>query len=511
MAGKIFERVSLRKPRYSGFDLSHEKKLSGKMGNLIPVYVQEVLPGDSFKVSTEVMIRFAPMLAPVMHRMNVFVHYFFVPNRLLLLPGVWEDFITGGQSGTPTTTQLPNINLDADAGHRARGTLADYLGIPTEEAAAATGDILPVTVLPFRAYQSIFNEYFRDPNLDGVLDIPNLSVADSVALRTRRWEKDYFTSALPWPQRGDDVLVPMEIRGDTIREAGDVVPLAPGNVEFDTGGQLEDAAGTDLELVSENASLTVNALRTVTAIQRWLEKSARGGYRYVETILAHFGVKSSDARLQRPEYLGGGRNPVIISEVLNTTGTASAPQGDMTGHGIAAGKINNFSRRFEEHGFVMGIMSVLPRAAYMQGLPKMFQRGLPVTGSLDATKLRLDFYWPEFANLGEQEILNQELFYDPDDDVYNASAFGYQQRYAEYKYMCDSVHGDFRDSLDYWHLARKFSSQPVLNTGFVSASPGVIGDRIFAVQDGSDHLWCQVYNSVRARRPMPYFSDPRLA
>lgn len=505
MAGKIFERVSLRKPKYSGFDLSHEKKLSCKMGNLIPILCQEIVPGDSFKVNTEVMIRFAPMLAPVMHRINVFVHYFFVPNRLLF--SEWEDFIIGGQAGDQFPT-MAAVVLDADAGNRARGSLADYLGVPTEEAAAATGDLLTVLALPFRAYQACYNDYFRDLNLRAEMDILNLSNADAIKLRARRWEKDYFTSALPWPQRGDDVLVPVEVRGDTIREAGDVIPTAPGSVEFDTGGQLEDVAGTDLELVSDNVSLTVNALRTVTALQRWLEKQARGGYRYIETILSHFGVRSSDARLQRVEYLGGGRNPVIISEVLNTSATATEPQGDMAGHGIAAGKVNSFSRRFEEHGLVMGIMSVMPRTAYMQGVPRMFFRGLEQGLHVNS---REDYYWPEFANLGEQAIENHELFYDPNDDVYNFGTFGYQQRYAEYKYACDTVHGDFRSSLDFWHLARIFSSQPVLNDAFVGATPDNITNRIFAVQDGTDTLWCQVYNSVRARRPMPYFSNPSLS
>lgn len=508
---KIFEKISLKGPKYSGFDLSHEKKLSCKMGDLIPILLEEIVPGDQFHVNSEIMLRMAPMLAPIMHRVDVFCHYFFVPNRIVW--SQWEDFITGGREGT-TSPVMPTFPLNPLV---ANGSLADYLGLPNVESGAQANPPR-VSELPFRAYTKIWNDYYRDPNLEEEVDVDDGSgIGPLFALRKRAWGKDYFTSALPFSQRGDAVTLPIDNTFSPQYKDTSTIHQATGqpwpnnsyteiNKQSNTDNVLAGIpAGVQVNAQIRNlndpqtidsTSVTIADLRRSVRLQEWLEKQARGGYRYIETLLSHFGVQSSDKRLQRAEYLGGGKQAVVISEVLNNTGTAEAPQGDMTGHGISMGKTNSFSKRFEEHGYVFGIMSVLPKTAYMQGVPRHWSRND-----------KFDYYWPEFANIGEQEVLNKELYYTGAGADSPDGVFGYQQRYAEYKYGCSMVHGDFRDTLNFWHMARDFASEPVLNSSFTQSDPT---NRIFAVQDGTDTLWVQVYNEVKARRPMPYFADPRL-
>lgn len=507
---KLFDSISLRRPKRNKFDLSHERKMSFDMGVLTPIMCQEIVPGDSFRVRSEIFMRMAPMLAPVMHRVNLFTHYFFVPNRLLW--DEWEDFITGGRLGT-TTPVVPTMGSSSMA--VGIGSLGDYLGMPLD---LGSFDDVPVSALPFRAYQLIYDEFYRDQNLTVPLDILKTSgdipagaeMTKLLTLRKRAWEKDYFTSALPWAQRGGAVGVPVSgVVGAGTFKTGDIRKTSDGSLSS-TGALsatlgVEKVGGTenvyhdvDGEGTLTDASVTINELRRSARLQEWLEKNARGGARYVEQILSHFGVKSSDARLQRPEYLGGGKQPVTISEVLSTVGdfTEPVPQGNMSGHGVSFGTSNGFKRSFEEHGFVIGLMSVLPKTAYQQGLPKMFRR-----------PDKFDYFWPEFANIGEQEILTSEIYFSKD-EVDPDQVWGYQSRYAEYKYHCDSVHGDFKTSLAFWHMGRIFASAPLLNTGFVESDPT---ERIFAVTDPvADKLYCQVYNRVDAMRPMPYFGTPTL-
>jgi hypothetical protein len=491
----IFESVQMKRPRRSAFDLSHEKKLSFDMGDLIPINLQEVVPGDKFKGKTESMIRMAPMIAPVMHRVNVYVHHFFVPYRILW--NQWEDFITGGTQGT-TSPNMPTINFGSS--ELEPGKLPDYMGVGT-----GGGSVNEVSALPFWAYRQIYNDYYRDANYDGT-EAPLVTTGSVNAnVLKRAWEKDYFTSALPFAQRGPDVNIPIDGQADVNYKTPQITGpngTASMGLEADaniTASTTAAGPGTISELDNidnvefNNINSTINELRTSTALQRWLEKQARGGARYIETILSHFGVKSSDKRLQRAEYLGGGKSPVVISEVLNTSNTAEAPQGAMSGHGIATGVSNEYRYDVEEHGVIMSIMSILPRTAYQQGTPRMFWR-----------KDKMDFYWPTFANLGEQEVLNREIY------VQNTEAdtdtFGYQQRWAEYKYSMDTVHGDFKDTLDFWHMGRIFESKPNLNAQFTFADPT---DRIFAVAEGNK-IWAQIYNDIQAQRPMPYFSNPSL-
>lgn len=524
----IFQTVQGRRPKANKFDLSHERKFTFEMGELIPMVVQEVLPGDSFRLQTEVMIRLAPMIAPVMHRVNATVHYYYVPNRIIW--DEFEDFITGGPNGT-TNPVAPYIKVSAglvDSAYFTTGSLADYMGIPRIPTSVVPSGTKKISALPFRAYQLIYNEYYRDQNVTSEVTINKgsgeVAAGDDAVLLTRRkraWEKDYFTSALPWAQRGPEVLIPIEGEGDVtyspistlLTQDGDP---ASANTLAGTGGLITGelvvnkanaaGAGTSgrLENIDSvfltNATTTINELRKSIKLQEWLEKNARGGARYTEQILSHFGVVSSDARLQRPEYLGGGKTPVIISEVVSTFQASDGegdPQGNMAGHGIAVGNQNKFTRRFEEHGYIIGLISVQPRTAYSQGLPKHFTR-------FD----RFDYYWPEFANIGEQEVKNQEIYWDPAaSDSYNAATFGYQSRYAEYKYQPSTTHSLFNTSLDFWHMGRVFAAPPALNTPFIEADPTT---RIFAVEEGGGHLICQLYNKIDAYRLMPYYGTPQL-
>lgn len=501
MPSKIFEKVNFKKPRYSAFDLSREQKLSCRFGQLIPTYLDEIVPGDQFNVRTETLVRLAPMIAPVMHRVNVFMHYFYVPNRIIW--SQWEDFITGGQNGE-TNPVFPTNNITRASFRNSK--LADYLGVPIQQLSTFDENGPVASMLPFRAYQKIWNEYFRDPNLHQELDVNSAAATELVQLKYRCWEKDYFTSSLPFAQRGEEVGVPIDLEYQDVSTVTTIGGGDPGTGNVQTGltpdrQTLRDNSGDALRienLVADKLDFSINDLRKSSAIQRWLERAARGGYRYVETLMSQFGVKSDDARLQRPEYLGGGKQPITISEVLNTTGTENAPQGDMSGHGVSTGTTNSFKKTFKEHGYVMGILSVLPKTAYQQGLPRHFSR-----------QDKFDYYWPEFADLGEQEVKRKELYLSDDQEI-NEQTFGYQQRYAEYKYGQSTVHGDFKESsLDFWHMGRKFSTNPNLNTAFVEYPSDGPDQRAFAVE-GEDNLWIQLYHNVKARRPMPFFADPKL-
>lgn len=512
MKNRLFNRVQIRKPGSNLFDLSHEKKLSMNMGQLVPIYTEEVIPGDKFRVRSEFLVKLAPLTAPMMHRVNVYTHFFFVPNRLVYSD--WETFITGGEDGKQLPS-FPTITFDTAtqmAGYLTPGQLPDYFGIPMPPAGTITNE-LEVSALPFRAYQTIFNEYYRDQNLQTKVPVSkNGSVSDPertelIHLRYRAWEKDYFTSALPWSQRGGEVSIPSslsipadETNQSYIYQDGQLYTPATGeNLQVRNDGKLaSDTSGLPLQISSgETVNITVNELRKAVRLQEWLEKNARAGSRYIEQILSHFGVRSSDARLQRPEYLGGGKSPVVISEVLSTFNNETVPGAEMYGHGVSAGQNNSFSRSFEEHGYIIGIMSVLPKTAYQQGIEKFWLK-----------KDKFDFFWPEFAQLGEQPILNKEIYHDYMQPAGTDDTFGYQSRYSEYKFKNSSVHGNFRDTLDHWHMGRIFENAPALNTAFVQCDAT---HRVFADTDPADHkLFVQLYNDVKAVRPMPIFGTPTL-
>lgn len=484
---KLFNSVPKIKVPKSVFNLSHERKASFKFGQLIPILVEEVIPGDNFKISSETMIRFAPMISPVMHRINAYVHYFFVPNRILW--DDWESFITGEQE-----LQAPTINVTNQA---TIGSIYDHFGLPI------TQDAKVVSSLPFRAYNSIYNEYYRDQNLTPKLHVKDGDDPMYFGIMKRSWQKDYFTSALPWAQKGGEANLSLPVQYDfghpvfvkdednnTINDASTFETSHSGYLEVETRPAHFDYAG------ASEAEININDLRTANKLQRWLERNAKFGTRYIEHLL-RFGVRSRDARLDRPEYIGGGKSPVVISEVLNTTGTENSPFGDMAGHGINVGNSNQAKYFCEEHGWIIGILSVMPVSSYYQGMPKKFMR-----------RSNLDYPFPEFARLGEQEVYKYELFWDP---LTNDSVFGYQSRYAELKYGQSSVHGDFRQNLEFWHMGRKFSECPTLSQSFVELREEEEElDRIFAVQDRTDYLWAQIYNHVIAKRPLPFNPEPSL-
>ena len=518
---KIFDRVQINKPKKSAFDLSHERKFSMNMGDLVPVLCQEVLPGDSFRLNMEQLVRLQPMLAPMMHRVNVYTHFFYVPNRLVW--NDWEKFITGGDTGTdtpvfPTFTNNATVSVLKQQQAFKYGSLLDYMGFPVKQiqdsSLTTQVPVMSFSQLPFRAYQLIYNEYYRDQNLETPIDVKKTSGSQVwgaagydilLALRKRAWEKDYFTSALPYAQKGQALELPLTGDAPVYMELGaqgklDVIGQTTAgqmgvNVRVDENASTTSATQMKADMSNVN-SATINELRSAFQIQKWLEKNARGGTRYIEQILSHFGVKSSDARLQRPEYLGGGKTPVTVSEVLQMSATeATSPQGNMAGHGLSVGSSHSFKRFFEEHGFIIGIMSVLPRTAYFQGLPKMFSR-----------TDRFDYAWPEFAHLGEQEVKNQEVFFDLSDADYNKGTFGYQPRYTEYRYIPDTVHGDFANSLKFWHMAREFSTRPALNSSFVKSDPTT---RVFAVTDPAyPKLLVQTYANLQAIRTLPKYGNP---
>lgn len=505
MRSNIFNFVRAPRVGRSVFNLSYEKKFDCDLGQLIPIMCDEVVPGDFFNIENETVIRFNPLVAPIMHEVNVFVHYFFVAyrnlwnqktNDLYSETGNWEDFITGGDDGDNADT-IPLWS--GTTATNTVGTLWDYLGFPL---VADCDGYLPID-LPRRSYYQVYDEFYRNENLQLTreFDDPTNDV-----ILNRNWEKDYFTSSLPDMQKGTAVALPIsgqaEIFTSESAETLDdnqvgvqTVPTSTSIVySFDvTSGANRYPAYADL---SSATTFDVSDLRLAFQIQRFMERNMRSGNRYTEFLKGHFNVHPRDERLMRPEFIGGSRQPVIISEVLQTESSdATTPQGTLAGHGISVGR--QFCGRYhvKEFGLILGILSVMPRTLYQQGINRQWLR-----------ETRYDFCFPEFVNLSEQAVETGELWVENADSSVSETLFGYQGRYNEMRFKPNMVCGNLRDTLDYWHISRQFSAAPVLNSSFITCSPR----KDFLAVPSEPAMIVSTANIIKAVRPIPIQPEPGL-
>lgn len=535
----------------SQFDRSASIKTSFNVGQLIPFYVEEVLPGDTFNIQTSKVVRLQTLLTPMMDNIYLDTYFFFVPNRL-----VWEHWKELNGENTQSAWypeveyQIPQIT--APSGGWSVGTIADYMGIPTGVAN------LSVNAMPIRAYALICNEWFRDENLTDPLQIPVddttvagvntgtyvTDVAKGGLPFVASKYHDYFTSCLPSPQKGPDVLIPVA-QGSNLPvvangELHDIVAGSTGPISIAYNvGNGGTTPGNDLRSLyvqagtsplaaewssngiagefnnyispanlwalqtGDAASASINQLRLAFQIQKLYEKDARGGTRYTEILRTHFGVSSPDSRLQRPEYLGGNRIPININQVIQNSATAenSTPLGDTAAYSLTTDTHAEFTRSFTEHGYIIGLVVARYDHTYQQGLDRMWSR-----------KDRFDFYWPVFANIGEQAVLNQEIY--AQGNAQDTQVFGYQEAWADYRYRPNKVTGEMRSqyaqSLDAWHLADDYTQLPSLSDSWIREDAATV-DRVLAVTSAnSNQLFMDVYVRNRCTRPMPMYSIPGL-
>ena len=500
----------------SSFDRTHQHKTTFDAGKLIPFYVDEVLPGDSFNVNTTLFGRLATPLHPVMDNMFLDTHYFFVPNRLL-----WDNFkkFMGEQNNpTDSTDYLVPQLLDNNSTGFAEGGIEDYMGLPI--ASQATG--LSVSALWHRAYNLIWNEWFRDQNLQDSVTVNTGDGPDNLSdnhysLLRRGKRHDYFTSALPWPQKGPGVELPLGLTAP-ITSTGDfqlkdstgalspvkkdnyLHTLYATNTSLDTNNNLLFGSGLQADLSSATAS-TINSLRQAFQLQRLAEKDARGGTRYTEIVRSHFNVTSPDARLQRPEFLGGSTSRVQVQPIPRTNQTALVADtnvGDLGALGTVASNNDGFTKSFTEHGIVIGLVSARADLTYQSGVNRMFSR-----------RTKYDFYWPTLAHLGEQEVKNKEIY--AQGTSADEGIFGYQERWSEYRYGVSKITSKFRSdasaSLDTWHLSQDFANLPLLNATFIEDNPPIT--RAIAVQT-EPHFILDAYINCKTARAMPTYSVPGL-
>lgn len=518
-----FSQVPQANMERSSFRRSRGYKTAFDAGYLIPIFFDEALPGDTYRVNLSSVARLATPLVPIMDNLHMDFFFFSVPNRLLW--DNWQKFC-GEQTdpGDSTDYVVPQIDAPDSTGW-AVGSLADYFGIPTE----VTG--ISVNSLHFRAYNLIYNEWFRDQNLiDSVTvdtgDGPD--DPDDYTLLKRCKRHDYFTSCLPWPQKGEGVDLPLGDVAPVTAMDDDTTWLASSEElrmrRSNTGGYLTDAytlrmgtlvghvgtgetvtdPGYELQPanlwadLSNATAATINSLREAFQLQKMLERDARGGTRYTEILQSHFRVVSPDGRMQRPEYLGGGSTPVIISPIAQTSQSDTTAQGTLAAIGYQAHQGIGFTKSFVEHCTLIGLVNVRADLTYQTGIDRMWSR-----------QTRYDYYWPALAHLGEQEVYNKEIFADAsanDDDV-----FGYQERWAEYRYAPSKITGALRSSyatsLDVWHLSQDFSTLPVLNQSFIEEAPPI--SRVVAVTSEPEFIFDGFFDVV-CTRPMPTYSVPGL-
>lgn len=536
----------------SKFERNSDVKFSFNVGDLVPFYVDEVLPGDTFSIDTSKVVRMQPLVAPIMDNLFLDTYWFFVPNRLVW--DQWKNFC--GENTTskwiPTveysvpkvkgfvTDKFPGPNEESVAWRP--GDIADYMGIPvcSNSVAAQQQQELQVNALPFRGYALIWNEFFRDQNLQdpvpidtgddgGIVDntsiIPNRICQGSGILKACKYH-DYFTSCLPSPQKGPDVSIPLSglakvVTGNASPAELNTVPLSfmrasdKANLGYLNGNNtsqlaLNTSAAAAGNLVPNNlyaalgsASLgTINELRLAFQMQRIYEKDARGGTRYTEILKNHFGVTSPDARLQRPEYLGGSRIPININQVVQTSSSSNTPQGNTAAFSVTADVHSDFTKSFVEHGFIFGLCVARYDHTYQQGLERFWSRSD-----------RFDYYWPSLANIGEQPVKRKEIYCtglaDNDERV-----FGYQEAWADYRYKPSRVAGEMRsrvpNTLDVWHLADNYNGAPFLSAEWIEEDKTNL-NRALAVSDSvSNQLWADIFVKNTSVRPMPIYSIPGL-
>lgn len=542
-------------PKRNRFHQPFESILSANYGEILPAGVFELDPGNTFIDQVEASIKVAPMKAPSFGRIDATMHFFFVPRRLLY--DEFEEFITGGETGTflpESESELkavaPHFDFAelASDGKLVDGSLSDYLGMPSVDDQGTYVGIPPIDAMPYAGYHKIFSDWYRDELLDpnefeplssGKIASGTDLFNSLTAKRYRAWKKDYFTSARPDTQLGPEVGVPITgniVSDGNFRFASSSLSAFSDSFRLGTGiaSSAEQIGSEYLSSVLsrsndntsayvlkygdglslDQAEILINNLRRSLKIQEWREKNMRGGNRYIENMYHHFGVKSSDARLQRSQYLGGRKIPVVIGEVLQSVDTRVTTEGTTTGNplgqraGVAnAGGVSQRIKFFaEEHGFVYCLLSIMPKAAYFQGIPRMFaNRWDP-----------MEYAWPEFGNLGEQEIFNWELYVDEGSGAKNADVFGYQSRFADRKFRPNEIHGEFRSGqMMSWHTARDFSSRPVLNKNFVyfPSSDNAGGqNRIFVVENNSlaSHFYCHLWHNLTIVQHLPKYGIPSI-
>lgn len=527
----------------STFRRDHSVKLSFNVGDVIPFYVDEVLPGDTFQLKTSMVARLQTLLTPMMDNLYLDTYFYFVPNRIVWQH--WRELMgENTQSAWIPTTEYSVPQVTAPSGGWSIGSIADYMGIPTGVAN------LSVNALPFRAYALIMNEWFRDENLSDPLNIPvddatlggsngtnyiTDVVKGGMPFKAAKFH-DYFTSALPAPQKGPDVTIsvsggsnyPVRTFAEDVSGSSDVplhirtfdqMPYNVVGVNSSTApepgslwatvstvsGNAAPFVPTNLWAVNDGSvsATTINQLRMAFQVQKLYEKDARGGTRYIEILKSHFGVTSPDARLQRPEYLGGNRIPVNINQVVQNSATQAdgTPLGDTAAFSVTTDVHGDFIKSFVEHGFVIGVMVARYDHTYQQGLERFWSR-----------RDRLDYYFPVFANIGEQPILNKEIYAQgttQDDEV-----FGYQEAWADYRYKPSRVAGEMRSkaptSLDVWHLADEYTTLPKLSDAWIREDKTNV-DRVLAVTSSvSNQMFADLFISCKATRPMPVYSIPGL-